>query len=268
MIARLWDADERQDLAKEREIVKSGNELSLPPLPESWKPKYQQMVAQIPGPVVNDLQPSQSEQMSNLVKTEELPNVDSDQDLFVKPSSTLDEQMAEKEEDKDGKFLGLKFSRSVSGNWMPSKEDEDHEDEYNDYDEFESIKNEMDSFRALTTEEDSDEEFSLKDIDTAAAVGSILQDSDGEKDPVVSTAASNSENTFDLFGTDHAMPISEEEEDVQNAINSILDLPQGERIETPDINNIAGLLDSMDDDGDPGEQDPITQAAVNSIPRF
>ncbi len=267
MIARLWEADERQDLAKEREIVKSGNELPLPPCPESWKSKYQQMIAQIPAPVASDSQTSQSEQVSNLGKVEELPNVNSDQDVFAKPSSTLDEQMADKE-DKDAKFLGLKFSRSVSGNWMPSKEDEEQEDEYNDYDEFESIKNEMDSFRALTTEEDSDEEFSLKDIDTAAAVGSILQDSDGEKDPVVSTAASNSESTFDLFGTDHAMPISEEEEDVQNAINSILDLPQGERIETPDINNIAGLLDSMDDDGDPGEQDPITQAAVNSIPRF
>jgi hypothetical protein len=55
---------------------------------------------------------------------------------------------------------------------------------------------------------------------------------------------------------------------VQNAINSILEtLPQGDRIHTPDLNNISGLLDSMDDDA-VSESDPATEAAVNSIPQF
>ena len=56
---------------------------------------------------------------------------------------------------------------------------------------------------------------------------------------------------------------------VQNAINSILDtLPQGERMETPDLNNITGFLDSIDDVTDSvhdQERDPVTEAAVNSI---
>jgi hypothetical protein len=56
---------------------------------------------------------------------------------------------------------------------------------------------------------------------------------------------------------------------VQNAINSILDtLPQGERMETPDLNNITGFLDSIDDVTDgvhEPERDPVTEAAVNSI---
>ena len=55
---------------------------------------------------------------------------------------------------------------------------------------------------------------------------------------------------------------------LQNAINSILDtLPQGDRIHTPDLNNITGLLDSMDDDA-VSESDAATEAAVNSIPQF
>ena len=66
------------------------------------------------------------------------------------------------------------------------------------------------------------------------------------------------------FGTDSVLGT----DSVQNAINSILDtLPQGDRIETPDINNITGLFDSIEDET-AAERDPMTEAAVNSIPQF
>ena len=101
------------------------------------------------------------------------------------------------------------------------------------------------------------EEPMVKDADSPkkATFDDVLQQMGaGEEDDVVAAA----------FGTDS----------VQNAINSILDtLPQGDRIETPDINNITGLFDSIDDDNGngAGQQercDPLTEAAVNSIPQF
>ena len=122
-------------------------------------------------------------------------------------------------------------------------------------------------------DEDSDEEFTLKDVDTERAVGSILdaatsndEDDDDEVDDVLQQMGAGEEDDVvaAAFGTDS----------VQNAINSILDtLPQGDRIETPDINNITGLFDSIDDDSGngAGQQercDPLTEAAVNSIPQF
>jgi len=38
-------------------------------------------------------------------------------------------------------------------------------------------------------------------------------------------------------------------------------------IETQDINNIYGLFDSIEDET-AAEQDPMTEAAINSIPQF
>jgi hypothetical protein len=75
---------------------------------------------------------------------------------------------------------------------------------------------------------------------------------------------------FDRYDTP-MMEAGEADESVQSAINSILDLPQGTRIETPDLNNITGLLDSMDECDqvqNDQERDPVTEAAVNSIPQF
>jgi len=49
---------------------------------------------------------------------------------------------------------------------------------------------------------------------------------------------------------------------VQNAINSILDLPDRGGVQTPDdLNNLHGLLESMERD----HSDPTLDAAVNSI---
>ena len=113
--------------------------------------------------------------------------------------------------------------------------------------------------------EDSDEEFTLKDVDTERAVGSILDDSqeDDDEDDVVDDVL----NGVNMDGED-VVAAAFGNDSVQNAINSILDtLPQGDRIETPDINNITGLLDSIEDENGQ-ERDPITEAAVNSIPQF
>jgi len=37
---------------------------------------------------------------------------------------------------------------------------------------------------------------------------------------------------------------------------------------TPDLNNLTGFLDSIEDDDIISESDPATEAAVNSIPQF
>ena len=145
--------------------------------------------------------------------------------------------------------IGLKFARSESGNWVKSQyENQQHSSLFQDPD------------------DDSDDEFTLKDVDTERAVGTILD-----------AASSNDEDDDD--DVDDVFPMGNDEDvvaaafgtsadSVQNAINSILDtLPQGDRIETPDINNITGLFDSIDDET-ATERDPVTEAAVNSIPQF
>ena len=239
-------------------------------------------------------------------------------------------------------FLGLKFSRNLSGTWnmkapqsKPTESNrpsvEEIAGDVDDYDEFESIRNELSNFdtpsstssMALLTSDgnkgvdinnpgniisgatfkpvddsDDDEEFSLRDVDTARAVGSILESADDDMED-----DSNDNDGHEIrhaADTDelsqHVMSVSSQEQhdehqdifyddaqqlvgagfddtgdnnSVQNAINSILDtLPQGERMETPDLNNITGFLDSIDDVTDgvqDQERDPVTEAAVNSI---
>lgn len=105
------------------------------------------------------------------------------------------------------------------------------------------------------SDSDEEHEFSLQDVDAAKAVGNILEADDDEDDD---------DDDVELHGHHDEIFASDGDPDsVQNAINSILDtLPQGD----PDLNNITGLLDSMDDDV--SESDPATEAAVNSIPQF
>ena len=171
--------------------------------------------------------------------------------------------------------MGFKFSRSESGTWVKrakaSSLDED------DYDEYQSIRNELSRYDSvhnvedlfekpptkMSNNDDSDEEFSLRDVDAAKAVGNILEgDSHDEDDE-------DDDDDDALQGHQDAIFASDGDPDsVQNAINSILDtLPQGDRIHTPDLNNITGLLDSIDDDN-VSESDAATEAAVNSIPQF
>lgn len=116
----------------------------------------------------------------------------------------------------------------------------------------------------LAGESDSDEEFSLQDVDASKAVRrNILEEGDSHDED------DDDDDDVGLHGQHDAIFASDGDPDsVQNAINSILDtLPQGDRIQTPDLNNITGLLDSIDDDV-VSESDPATEAAVNSIPQF
>ena len=109
--------------------------------------------------------------------------------------------------------------------------------------------------------------ISFQDVDTEQAVGSILEDSqdDDEEDDVDDVLQGVNMGEDDVV----AAAFGTSADSVQNAINSILDtLPQGDRIETPDINNITGLFDSIEDNENGPERDPITEAAVNSIPQF
>ena len=177
----------------------------------------------------------------------------------------------------DGKSIGFRFSRSDSGSWV--KRAKANVGDTDDYDEYQSIRNELsrydnvhnvdDLFQKPPTklsanldDSDSDEEFSLQDVDASKAVGNILEGDSHDEDE-------DDDDDDDVVGHHDAIYASDGDPDsVQNAINSILDtLPQGDRIHTPDLNNITGLLDSIDDDA-VSESDPATEAAVNSIPQF
>ena len=238
-------------------------------------------------------------------------------------------------------FFGLKFSRNGSGTWnmkQPREGTESNRESVeeisgvDEYDEFESIKNELNTFDNVThassssstklmglhhpentissaifkpvEDSDDDEEFSLRDVDTARAVGSILEGADDMDDETNDDDGTNvtgmSQDSVDnddlshhVLSHDHHHHDDDHQDifyddsheqlvvgggfddhigdtnSVQNAINSILDtLPQGERMETPDLNNITGFLDSIDDVTDgvhDQERDPVTEAAVNSI---
>ena len=176
----------------------------------------------------------------------------------------------------ESKSIGFRFSRSESGSWVKRTRPNGSEE---DYDEYQSIRNELSRYDSVhnvddlfekpptkvpTTigDSDSDEEFSLQDVDAAKAVGNILEGDSHDEDD-------DDDDDVGLHGHHDAIFASDGDPDsVQNAINSILDtLPQGDRIHTPDLNNITGLLDSIDDDA-VSESDPATEAAVNSIPQF
>ena len=381
MLARLWDSDERQLLNNEKEEVKRGEILELPPLPEAWSERYVALYGQKPleGINKNDLSIMVDEQKFELLpvvkklpesveqivpqlgkqKDENEPDViellndneEKEEESVIERTKNINEEINSSLRDHiganvssktaQGAFLGLKFSRNLSGTWnmkqsnddakRPSVEEIRHGDEY---DEFESIKNELNTFdnristSSITSsnkimnlhnpenimtdggvtfkpveDSDEDEEFSLRDVDTARAVGSILESADDDLDDdetpsdvshqtndishhgvgphddlshhVLSGNHPHHEDHQDIFYDDSQHLVGGGFDDggdnnsVQNAINSILDtLPQGERMETPDLNNITGFLDSMDDVADGvhyQERDPVTEAAVNSI---
>lgn len=218
MLARLWDSEERQMIAREKEQVEAGNLIQVSLLNDEQRLEYTQHLH-----VIND-------------KKRKLELDENEQMEIQQPK--------------------IKYPK--------------HEDLYENL-----IKDEnsgMAGFENAATEDDSDEEFTLKSVDTQRAVGTILDaaTSTDDDDDVLQQMSQNDDDDDDdvvaaAFGTDS----------VQNAINSILDtLPQGHRIETPDINNITGLFDSIEDETTGSastpttERDPMTEAAVNSIPQF
>ncbi len=213
MLARLWDSEERQMFAREKEDIEAGNILGdVALLDKEQRSQYSNFV--------NLETNSKKRKMSGeLVKTAEEPKL--------------------KYPKTDDIYQILNSTTTTDSDLKPDNNDD----------------------------EESDDEFTLKDVDTERAVGSILdaatsnEDDDDEVDDVLQQMG-NEEDDDDVvaaaFGNDS----------VQNAINSILDtLPQGDRIETPDINNITGLFDSIEDEA-ATDRDPMTEAAVNSIPQF
>ena len=133
-----------------------------------------------------------------------------------------------------------------------------------DYDELQSIRDEIGSAAAAgertttgTTASrafgsDDETDFSLQDVDAAEAVGNIIADMEQEsrteaEDEAAAAAAEAVEAAEAAAATD-------------SAINSVL---QEERMETPDFDNLFNLDEA--EELLEGDQDPVTEAAVKSI---
>lgn len=171
--------------------------------------------------------------------------------------------------DQNGSFVGLKFNRTMSGRWSASLKrdapDDDCVEEDNSH-----ISKRMKEFQkigkseshASVSDESEDEEFSLADVGgNNAAVRSMLEnDDDLDYDEMQDELrfGNQSRSSFDRFDTPQmrfngAYPspnLGSEPRDndsVQNAINSILDLQDRGGVQTPDdLKNLTGLLDSIE----------------------
>ena len=181
-------------------------------------------------------------------------------------------------------FLGLKFNRTMSGRWSASLKREKEEEEEEDEEEEEAGEGweermglqppkrmrEYES-QGSQSDESEDEEFSLADVGgNNAAVRSMLENDDLDEDEL--RFGAQSRTSFDRFDpsglrfTGESPALGSEQgndnDSVQNAINSILDLHDRGGMQTPDdLNNLHGLLESMEND----HGDPTLDAAVNSI---
>ena len=240
MLARAWDSDERQLLTQERELVKNGELLGDLQLSPELNARYKELVKL----EVEDVKPEPILNPPEVVKEEVKPvfHPQPPPELLPPPPAAPEDSPDEDSKSDGIGFLGLKFSRNVAGGWIKEASGADY-----DY-QFEAIMDDA----TKDNDDDSDEEFSLRDVDTDRAVGSILEGHDD----------SNASHV-DLFEDNG------DADSVQNAINSILDtMPQGERMDTPDMDNIAGFLDSIDDVTGADGADPVTEAAVNNIPQF
>ena len=192
--------------------------------------------------------------------------------ISSQPQST---DFSSPEHSQGASFVGLKFNRTTSGRWSASLKRDLEDDE--------STQDSMDtsdwkkSRVSPTFGSDSDDDFTLADVGGEAAVRSMLeQDDDGDPCPSTSTSGFYSQsNLLTRGGTpilnqadtplSRCTPGSEvaDTDSVQNAINSILELHDRGGVETPDdLNNLAGLLDSMEDEE---SADPNLDAAVRSI---
>ena len=185
-------------------------------------------------------------------------------------------------EDQNSGFLGLKFNRTMSGRWSASlkREKEEEEAEAERVQGWEEGMGLQPSKRmreyesqGSQSDESEDEEFSLADVGgNNAAVRSMLENDDMDDEDELRFDA-QSRTSFDRFDpsglrfhSDSPALGSEQGNDndsVQNAINSILDLHDRGGVQTPDdLNNLHGLLESMEADH---TGDTTLDAAVNSI---
>jgi len=228
MLARLWDSSERQTLKAEKEQMEAGCYIDVPLLNPDQREKYSNYKSINNSPNIANNSPNISNNSQNEEQTE------NNQRKRKRSGTPSDENNAKG-----------KVARGDNNTEM--------------YDSINSMLN------ANADTEDSDDEFTLKDV-VDKNVGSILDaatsaddedDDDEVDDDVLQMSGTDADVVAAAFGTETVL-----------AINSILDtLPQGDRIETPDINNITGLFDSIEDET-AAERDPMTEAAVNSIPQF
>ncbi len=129
---------------------------------------------------------------------------------------------------------------------------------------------------------DSDEDFSLADVGGGHVVQSMLEeeeeeeendddededdDDDDDDDDIVERGRNFLSGTGGGGGPRTETPQSDNDS-VQNAINSILDMQERGDVQTPeDLRNLTGLLDAMEGEEEEGEDaDPTLDAAVKSI---
>ncbi|CAB4069666.1 unnamed protein product [Lepeophtheirus salmonis] len=266
MLARLWDSDERQYLNGQKEdFEKKGIILdNLPPVPSSWRDKYIEVLGHPPPPLSSKTFSSKGKDGGGLLHDEGDSASGGDYDEFHSIQNELSRY-------NNINGIGNTSGSSELFEVPPQKIPEKGED----------------TSTVLSDEED----FSLKDVCGGNGVDAILGGGEEEQQQDVSTRhnevkrrrmrrsrelerrggsgatarAASVEDVVDAIEDDVPLDFEgsyghKEVDSVQSAINSILD----NRIATPDINNIAGLLDSFND----ATSDPATESAVNSIPRF
>ena len=234
MLARLWDTHERTSLTQEKEEVKAGKRLQLPPLPQSWADQF-------------GVDADFGQNVPQDAKEEAIEEV---------------QEAAEGEADEGKQHFGVKFSRSQSGRWGVDATKEDpiaSTTEEEEYDEFQSIKDEIGGYNkggngdagektaSKAFVSDDEAEFSLQDVDAAEAVDNIIADMEKESRAEDQAAA-------EAVAADAAAAAAE-----NSAIDSVLQ----ERIETPDFESLLNLDET--EEMLEGDQDPVTEAAVKSI---
>jgi hypothetical protein len=125
---------------------------------------------------------------------------------------------------------------------------------------------------------DSDEDFSLADVGGGHVVQSMLEeeeeeendddeDEDDDDDDDDDDIVERGRNFLSGTGAARTETPQSDNDSVQNAINSILDMQERGDVQTPeDLRNLTGLLDAMEGEEEEGEDaDPTLDAAVKSI---
>ena len=257
MLARLWETHERTSLAREKEEVAAGRRLQLPPLPRSWADQFGVDVdfgQNVPPQENAEDHPQAAE------NDEDHPPAAGNNDEVQEDAGEGGAEAGRQQ------HFGVRFSRSQSGRWGVDapREDQAAAADEEDYDELQSIRDEIGSAAAAgertttgTTASrafgsDDETDFSLQDVDAAEAVGNIIADMEQEsrteeEDEAAAAAAEAVEAAEAAAATD-------------SAINSVL---QEERMETPDFDNLFNLDEA--EELLEGDQDPVTEAAVKSI---
>ena len=208
----------------------------------------------------------------------------------IQSSTSRPHSVADLSSPEPAGFVGLKFARSTSGRWSTSLKRDLELDIESPSQQPEWKKTRTDSPHF---DSDSDDDFCLSGVRGGDTVQSMLSrtdhddnDHDNGEDEVLGVDSgyrlySRQSMTFgsDVLhhGSSRGTPISDQgdTDSVQNVVNSILDMQDCGGIQTPDdLNNLTGLLDSMEEEeareegGGATDQDPSLDAAVKSIQDF